>query len=124
MSTNSLAEVLAGLQKSYLASMPEKISNLQALHLANDLVKLETEYHKLKGTGRTYGLPEVTQLGAVLERVCQIAPDLLSKSVPLSLTLLAQIRDTRIQGQPYVLEGVSEFEELGRILAEAEAKAG
>lgn len=124
MSTNSLAEVLAGLQKSYLASMAEKISNLHALHEANDLIKLETEYHKLKGTGRTYGLPEVTQLGAVVERICQIAPDQLTKAVPFSLTLLAQIRDTRIQGQPFVLEGVSEFDELSRVLAEAESKAG
>lgn len=121
---SSLAEVLAGLQKSYLASMPEKISNLQALFQANDLVKLETEYHKLKGTGRTYGLPEVTQLGALLERICQIAPTQLTKTVPLSLTLLAKTRDSREKGQPYVLEGTHEFEEISRIVAEAESKAG
>lgn len=121
---SSLAEVLAGLQKSYLASMPEKISNLQMLYQTHDLVKLETEYHKLKGTGRTYGLPEVTQLGALLERICQIAPDQLEACVPLSLALLAKTRDSRVAGQPYVLEGVEEFEALSRILADAESKAG
>jgi Hpt domain len=120
---SSLAEVLAGLQKSYLAAIPEKIVNLEALFKASELVKLETEYHKLKGTGRTYGLPEVTEIGAVLERICQLDPGNLATAVPLSLTLLAKMRDHRTAGQPYVLDGELEFIALNKIVEAAQSKA-
>lgn len=96
MSAN-IQEILAGLQKTYLASIPEKVKNLEALFKANDLEKLETEYHKLKGTGRTYGLPEFTQLGATLERICETSAKSLPVAVPLSLDLLTRMRDARIQ---------------------------
>ena len=121
---SSLAEVLAGLQKSYLASMSEKISNLLALYQASDLVRLETEYHKLKGTGRTYGLPEVTQIGAVAERICQLDPNLLGQAVPLTLTLLAKARDLREKGQTYDLENEPDYIALSKMANDAESKAG
>lgn len=121
---SSLAEVLAGLQKSYLASMPEKISNLQALFQAADLVRLETEYHKLKGTGRTYGLNEVTLIGAVVERICQSAPALLSRAVPLSISLLAATQKSREQGEAYVLESEPDYIALSKMADDAESKAG
>jgi len=68
--SNSLQDVLAELQRNYIASMPGKITVLDGLWRAGELDKLRTEYHKLKGTGKTYGLPEVTQVGEALERLC------------------------------------------------------
>jgi HPt (histidine-containing phosphotransfer) domain-containing protein len=112
----SIQDVLAGLQKTYLASMPEKIALIQSLHAAGDLEKLETEYHKLKGTGRTYGLPEFTQLGATLERICEVSPDSLSQAVPLSLSLMTRMRDARVQGSQVAIENESEFQTLIKIV--------
>lgn len=112
----SIQDVLAGLQKTYLASMPEKITLIDSLFKSGDLEKLETEYHKLKGTGRTYGLPEFTQLGATLERICEIDPASLPKAVPLSLTLMSRMRDARVQGASVSLDNEPDFQTLVKIV--------
>jgi HPt (histidine-containing phosphotransfer) domain-containing protein len=112
----SIQDVLAGLQKTYLASMPDKITLIESLFKNNDLEKLETEYHKLKGTGRTYGLPEFTQLGATLERICEIDPGSLVKAVPLSLGLIKRMRDARVQGAGLSLDNEPDFQTLVKIV--------
>lgn len=118
MSNGSLEEVLAGLQKSYLASLPEKIANIDSLWRAGEMEKLRTDYHKLKGTGRTYGLPEVSKLGEALERLCDKGDQqALARAVPLSLTLLKAIGDSRADGQELVLEQKDEFLEIQKLLA-------
>jgi HPt (histidine-containing phosphotransfer) domain-containing protein len=113
----SIQDVLAGLQKSYLASMPDKINLIETLFKSNELEKLETEYHKLKGTGRTYGLPEFTQLGATLERICEIEPTSLKEAVPLSLSLMGRMRDARVQGgKSLSLDNEPDYQRLEKIL--------
>ena len=112
----SIQDVLAGLQKTYLASMPDKATLIEALFKSGDLEKLETEYHKLKGTGRTYGLPEFTQLGATLERICEIDPDSLPKAVPLSLNLMTRMCDARVQGLSVSLDAEADFQTLVKIV--------
>ncbi len=112
---SSLQEILAGLQKTYLASMPDKVTNINALWKAGELEKLETEYHKLKGTGRTYGLPEFTFLGEILERICMLDPKSLPTAVPLSLTLLTRMRDARVQGASVDLDNEPDYQQLKKI---------
>ncbi len=116
---SSLQEILAGLQKSYLASMPDKITNIGTLWQLKDLEKLETEYHKLKGTGRTYGLPEFTQLGEILERICMTDAKSLPQAVPLSLTLLSRMRDARVQGSALILDDEPDFQLLVKLVEAA-----
>lgn len=116
---SSLQALLAELQRDYLASFAEKTVNLEKLWKSERLEELTTEYHKLKGTGRTYGLPEVTNLGEVLESICEYNVELndppklaeaLATAVPLSLKLLERIRFSRTQmGEEFVLENDSDF---------------
>ena len=113
---SSLQEILAGLQKSYLASMPDKITLIEALWQAKDFEKLETEYHKLKGTGRTYGLPEFTQLGEILERICMTDSKSLPQAVPFSLSLLSRMRNARVQGTSITLDDEPEFQLLVKLV--------
>lgn len=129
MSSSSIQDVLAELQRNYIASMPGKIAMLDGLWRAGELDKLRTEYHKLKGTGKTYGLPEVTQVGEALERLCDAdalphektfthkpvgaARTTLDRAVPLSLSLLARIHEQRAKGEVPLLE---EFEDFRAIL--------
>jgi HPt (histidine-containing phosphotransfer) domain-containing protein len=108
----SLKELLAELQKDYLASFPDKIANLRKLFLADQLDDLQTEYHKLKGTGRTYGVPEVSQLGGALERLCQEDPDSLPSAVPLSLAVLERIRISRAKDMPLNLDDDRDFQTI------------
>jgi hypothetical protein len=116
----SFEELLEELRKGYLASMPDKIANIERLWEARELQLLETEYHKLKGTGRTYGLPEVSQLGMALERLCEIAPHTLANAIPLSLKLMAWIQTERESGKSPSLESAAAFQEIQNILLAAE----
>lgn len=117
MSNDSLQDVLAGLQKNYLASLPEKIANIDSLWRSRQMDKLHTDYHKLKGTGRTYGLPEVSQLGEAMERVTELGDlDVLAQAVPLSLILLKAIGESRAQGRPLEIEKETEFKQILKFL--------
>lgn len=108
----SLQDLLAELQKTYLATLPEKVLNLETLWKTNQVELLETEYHKLKGTGRTYGLPEVTQVGEAMEHLCGGVASALDQAVPLSLILLTRIHVTRNGGHPLKVETEPEFQTI------------
>lgn len=120
----SLQDVLAGLQKTYLASMPEKMARIESLFAAKSLDELESEYHKLKGTGRTYGIPEVTQLGAAMERLCETSPESLAEMVPISLRILKVMASERIAGKVYALESDQDFNKLIKLLEEKDRRTG
>jgi HPt (histidine-containing phosphotransfer) domain-containing protein len=108
----SMKDLLAELQKDYLASFPDKVANLRKLFQENNLEDLQTEYHKLKGTGRTYGVPEVSQLGGALERLCEEDSDSLMSAVPLSLLILDRIRVSRGKGLPLNLDDDRDFQTI------------
>ena len=122
----SLQKLLADLQKDYLASFQLKMTTIDSLwkiaQVDQKFADLETEYHKLKGTGRTYGLPEVTQLGEALERLCEIDRDSLQVAVPLSLRLLALIQETRDKGQPLLIEAQQDFRVIRDLVIKANLK--
>ena len=121
--SGNLKEILAQLQRNYLASMPEKIAALDTFWKKRDFELLETDYHKLKGTGRTYGLPEVTQIGAALERLCEIDRDALERAVPMSLKLLTRIQEMRLAGQVPNLEHDPDFQVIVVMVENADKKA-
>ena len=118
----SLQKLLADLQKDYLASFQTKMTTIDALWKSARFVDLETEYHKIKGTGRTYGLPEVTQLGEALERLCEVDREALKVAVPLSLNLLVQIQDSRAKGQPFMIESDQDFRVINELVLKANLK--
>lgn len=109
----SMKALLAELQKEYLASFPAKITTIRALWKAGKLEELHTEYHKLKGTGRTYGLPEVTQLGEALETICESkshdVAEILETAIPISLAILDRIRMARDKGEVHQLDNDRDF---------------
>ncbi len=65
----NLDEILAKLQKKYIKNMPDKIKTMDKLIQVEDFKSLREEFHKIKGTGRTYGLAEVSDLGALFEEI-------------------------------------------------------
>ncbi|HVK60608.1 MAG TPA: Hpt domain-containing protein [Bdellovibrionales bacterium] len=119
----SLQDVLAGLQKSYLASMPEKVARIEALYAAQSLKELQSEYHKLKGTGKTYGIPEVTLLGAAMEQLCMTKPGELKSMVTVSIRFLNDISAARGNGTPYDIEAQPDFQSLVTLIGGLKLKA-
>ncbi len=66
-----LSAVLSELKSDYLKKLPSKIANLRTLTEAQNWEGLEDEYHKLKGTGKTYGFPEISTICEKLEFLVQ-----------------------------------------------------
>lgn len=66
----SFEDLLKTLQQDYLKSLPEKIKVITAQVQAQDASNVRESFHKLKGTGRTYGFPEVSELAEVVENIC------------------------------------------------------
>ena len=95
----SLQNLLAELQKEYLESLPEKIKGITELIKAKELELVETEFHKLKGTGRTYGVPEVSRVGELGERACWIPDDKRDGAISQALALLSKVHTSRSQGK-------------------------
>ncbi len=67
--------MMAELKKEYIQELPDKISHLESLMSPPNQAELESEFHKLKGTGKTYGLPEVTEICEKAEDYCETGKD-------------------------------------------------
>lgn len=64
----SLEELLQQLRQEYLLSFPEKLNALQQAITHRDYTEIERLTHQLKGTGKTYGFQEITELATPIEQ--------------------------------------------------------
>jgi HPt (histidine-containing phosphotransfer) domain-containing protein len=97
----SFEAMLQNLRNVYLQSLPEKWSRLEQLAAASNVAELKNEFHKLKGSGTTYGVPEISEMGAALEQLCLATlhskhdePSLL-RSVRLAVETLKKIHASK-----------------------------
>lgn len=105
----SFEKMMEELKRDYVDSLPQKIKEIEMHLSANDSVTLRDDFHKLKGTGKTYGLPEVTELGAAIEMICINTPGEIPKVLPLAVNLLREIHRCRNENKPFSLTDNSEF---------------
>lgn len=108
----SLDSLLADLKREYLDSLPQKIDYISQEYQLRDYESVVNEFHKLKGNGRTYGLPEVSELGEIMEVICKIHPDEMEWAVPAALTILETIRQSHEKDLSYDLEGDVQFHQI------------
>lgn len=119
--------MMAELRTEYVASMPEKIIEIKKLsgvgdaagvsaspvtNSACDAAALREIFHKLKGSGKTYGLPEVSELFEVCEKLCLNKPQLAQQTAILALELFSAIYEARKTGQPYTVADKPAFKKL------------
>jgi len=64
-------EMMSDLRQEYLKQLTERIKMLETLTQDVRWDRLYDEYHKLKGTGRTYGYDEITVVCQKLEDFCK-----------------------------------------------------
>ena len=62
-----LTDVLQDLKKEYIHSFPQKLDKIEKLTSDENWPELADEYHKLKGTGKTYGFPQISTLCEKME---------------------------------------------------------
>ncbi len=116
---SDFAQMMAELQVEYLASMPQKLDEIEAHLRARNQALLRDDFHKFKGTGKTYGLPEISELCEVVEKICMGPVAAALTAVPIALKLLGQIHRSRLEKKPFEVSGLPDFLELKKILEKA-----
>ncbi|MBX7232150.1 MAG: Hpt domain-containing protein [Bdellovibrionales bacterium] len=118
----SFSDLMAQLQQEYILALPLRIQSMNK-HLNDSQYKiLADEFHKLKGTGKTYGLPEISELAEIMEKICQNKTDFTSNTVKESLLLLEEICLLRMKKKTVNLSINPHFIKIKRLFEEAESK--
>jgi len=108
----SFSDLLADLKTEYVSGLPQKIETIREHHRNKDLIALRTDWHKLKGNGKTYGLPEISELATVVESYCLEHPDSALAIVESALQILNDIYTQRLNNQELCLKSDSRFQQL------------
>ncbi len=110
--SDDLQKILEGLRKDYLKNLPARIELITDLIAKGETALVKTEFHKLKGTGKTYGLPEVSEVGFLGEHLCKAPADIQKKGLPIAVHLMRQILQARQDGGEFNTQTSSQFSEL------------
>lgn len=100
----SFEDLLKSLQSEYIAALPNKIAIIGAQIKAQDIPALRESFHKFKGTGRTYGLPEVSELAEAVEKLCIEESAHAVMAAANAVAILQDIHNARKAHQPYSLQ--------------------
>jgi chemotaxis protein histidine kinase CheA len=115
----SLDAMMAELQKEYIAGLSEKVIEVQSYLEKLDLKAAQNLFHKLKGSGATYGIPEASQLGDLMENYFKkvnaqktptnsLDPKILS-NMAAGVEMLRKISAARKSETPYSLENDPQY---------------
>jgi len=109
-------ELLKTLHHDYLSSLPKKIASLREQVQAGNASDLRESFHKLKGTGRTYGMPEVSELAAVVEEICSDFPLKAVSAASQAIEILQDIYNARTNAQGFNLEADARYASVRKLL--------
>lgn len=118
MENMSINDVLEELRKTYIDGLKGKVETIEHLWKERRYSEIETEFHKLKGTGKTYGLPEVTQVGEVAERLCELGSQSADGVISPANRLLLKIAEARKANTVLDLECEADFLRLREMATE------
>lgn len=104
-----MQELLEKLKKNYLAELPDKIEEISEFLQQEDFEQLKNSFHKLKGSGKTYGIPEISDLSLVIESQCNNPNEQTKINVGIALNLLREIHQQRLQNKVFPLSSDPRF---------------
>ncbi len=108
----SIQELLQKLKVEYLAGLSERIKEIDGLLIEKNAMGLHTCFHKLKGSGKTYGVPEISQLCAVLEPMVEVSAERVYENSPIVLELLIEIKTSHENNKVLHLDTDQRFQKL------------
>jgi HPt (histidine-containing phosphotransfer) domain-containing protein len=76
-------ERMRELRAGFIAMLPSRLETMRAALRELDRAALQSEAHRLAGTGVSYGLPELTVWGRDVERKCKDGLELPALAVDL-----------------------------------------
>ena len=98
-----LSDILAELKSEYRQNFPKKVGQLRELTTQQNWLQLTQEFHKLKGTGRTYGFPEVSLLCEALEVYC-LQGSVDATQIEKIFPVFARMQQAWEDGEPFNLQ--------------------
>ena len=105
----SFQDMMANLKKEYVQSIPEKIAEIQSLKNNKDFSGLRNAFHKLKGSGQTYGLPEISEIAAPVEGLFKTGSQEAITACEGALILFERIYKAETHHLPFRLQEQPEF---------------
>lgn len=108
----SFEKMMEELKTEYIESLPLKVDEIKSHLASNNSEALRNDFHKLKGSGKTYGIPEVSILGEKIEHMCESSPDKAAQYIPKATQILELIHRSRLQGQAYDIEACEIYSQL------------
>lgn len=114
--TGGIEDLLKALREEYLESIPAKVTLIREQVAAGKTSDLRDSYHKLKGTGRTYGLPEISELAEICEILCRDGHPQAHQAALDGAALLHDIHAARQKGESLKLDTDARFEGLRNLL--------
>lgn len=112
----SFDDLLKSLHQDYLKSIPDKILLIAEQVKAQDTSNVRESFHKLKGTGKTYGFPEVSELAAMVESICIVQPNVGLDAASKALDVLSDIYHTRQNRSDYSLLSDTRVADIRKLL--------
>lgn len=113
----SFEEMMKNLKREYVRDLPSKIATIRQFCEGSNVNQLREEFHKLKGTGKTYGIPEVSELCATLEQICIQQSAHAVEDSKSALEILTSIHKARSQDQAFEVAQDPRFQEIQKHLA-------
>ena len=108
----SFDDMMKELREEYVAELPAKIQEIEKNLQSSNHDQLRDNFHKLKGTGKTYGIPEISQLGEVVEKICVYQPQKALTAIPVAVDILRDIHGQRKAEQAFNLSSDQRFSQL------------
>lgn len=102
--------MMAELRKEYLSELPKVIINLKEAHSENNGEKVHTIFHQLKGSGKTYGFDEITDLCKIMEE--RSKGNSIPKGCDDAISILETILKKRSGNEPVNLNQDSRYIKL------------
>lgn len=99
----SFEDMMKELQKEYVDNLKNKITHIESHFKNNDITALEDAFHKMKGTGKTYGIPELSILAKTLEKACKDNNNI-SQIMPPTIAILKKIESSRKNEKEFNIE--------------------
>lgn len=112
MNSPEYKKMMAELQADYLKSFPDKIAAFNKYFSEQNWSSLELEFHKLKGTGKTYGIPEVSTLCQKMEDICRDKVDKIPATFHQAIEILEAIEQAYCKSEDFDLEGDPRYQDI------------
>jgi HPt (histidine-containing phosphotransfer) domain-containing protein len=90
MNTPDVQSVVEQLRGAYLRSLSQRLPVLRDAALVRDFKVIQMHAHQLKGSGRSYGFPEISDIAARIEEAGQVHQGTVIESLLVELERAAQ----------------------------------